>query len=150
MTLRTFKENTDFFNICEMMDSYMLYTTCYSGTAGDGMVPQNGYKFSTKDRDLDINYTIYCASEQEWTWWYKNCPNYNQNGLYLHVSGNLTKYVYSLNRKSQKLKIYEVSHFSLNKWIQLISDALLLLWLGKIINWLLFRKLWEKWAVTVL
>lgn len=95
-----------FFNIGEIMDRYTLYVTGYTGTAGDGMEPQNGCKFSTKEKDSDYDYTINCAAEYKGAWWYKNCHSSNLNGLYL--SGNHTSYADGVN-----WRFWKGQHYSL-------------------------------------
>lgn len=59
-----------FFNVCEIMVSYILYITGYFGIARDDMGPQYGYKFSIKDRDFDADYTINCAIKNKRALWY--------------------------------------------------------------------------------
>uniref|UniRef100_A0A2M4AXH1 Putative ficolin n=1 Tax=Anopheles triannulatus TaxID=58253 RepID=A0A2M4AXH1_9DIPT len=62
----------------------------YSGTAGDSMGSSEssgsskGMKFSTKDRDNDLN-SGQCAHHWESAWWFRNCAWADLNGLYKNV-----------------------------------------------------------------
>ena len=85
--LEDFEENTAFakymqFNIGSSSQQYVLTVGSYSGTAGDSMKRQNGYKFTTKDRDNDI-FSDNCAVLYKGAWWYEKCHDSNLNGLYL-------------------------------------------------------------------
>lgn len=70
------------FDIGDMTEKYVLKVTRYSGTAGDSLSNQNGYMFSTKDKDNDISETLDCAEKSKGAWWYNNCHHSNLNGQY--------------------------------------------------------------------
>uniref|UniRef100_W8CDY8 Ficolin-1 n=2 Tax=Ceratitis capitata TaxID=7213 RepID=W8CDY8_CERCA len=54
----------------------------YSGDAGDSLSHHVGHKWSTIDRDNDIDPTN-CAERFKGAWWYAKCHVSNLNGLYL-------------------------------------------------------------------
>ncbi|XP_076091055.1 fibrinogen C domain-containing protein 1-B-like isoform X1 [Mytilus galloprovincialis] len=61
---------------------YKLEITGYTGNAGDSFGGQNGYKFTTRDRDNDA-YGGNCAELYKGGWWYSRCHSANLNGKYL-------------------------------------------------------------------
>lgn len=95
-----------FFNIGEIMDSYTLYVTGYSGSAGDGLANHNEQKFSTKDRDNDSGVGRNCAVTFSGAWWYSNCHSSNLNGLYLN--GNHSSYANGVNWSNWKGAYYSL------------------------------------------
>ena len=68
------------FNIGNSTTNYTI--TVYSGDAGDSLAYHNGRKFSTKDRDNDLNGGN-CAVGFGGAWWYNSCHFSNLNGVYL-------------------------------------------------------------------
>lgn len=54
--------------------------------SGDSLILQNGYMFSTKDRDNDVSDPINCAENFKGAWWYAACYDSNLNGLYFNDS----------------------------------------------------------------
>ena len=81
-------------------ENYKIRVSGYSGTAGDAMKRDNGYEFSTNDRDNDI-YKDSCAKLYHGAWWYTDCHATNLNGHYgddtygqgldwYHVTGDVT------------------------------------------------------------
>ena len=58
---------------------YKLHVDGYSGTSGDGMGPQNGQLFTTKDRDND-KWSKNCAETFKGGWWYNSCYYVNIMG----------------------------------------------------------------------
>ncbi|XP_034473212.1 ryncolin-4-like [Drosophila innubila] len=75
-------ETYDAFAIGNEDQQYELHTLGKAnGTAGDSLRRQEGSKFSTFDRDNDIDITN-CAERFTGAWWYKNCHNSNLNGKY--------------------------------------------------------------------
>ena len=57
----------------------IMYIPLFSG---DSFGKQNGYRFTTRDNDLDI-YTKNCAQVYKGAWWYSKCHSCNLNGQYL-------------------------------------------------------------------
>ena len=78
------------FRITDEYHGYRLSVTGYSGTAGDSLSQHDGMKFSTFDRDNDINAGASCAISYQGAWFYNSCHSSNLNGQYL--SGNHTSY----------------------------------------------------------
>ena len=73
------------FNIGDNTTDYTITVGGYSGDAGDSLAYHNGRKFSTKDRDNDLN-SGNCAVAFSGAWWYNTCHASNLNGLYLRGS----------------------------------------------------------------
>ncbi|XP_046809011.1 microfibril-associated glycoprotein 4-like [Lucilia cuprina] len=71
------------FKVDSKSTDYTLTVGDYSGNAGDCLSQHNGYKFSTQDRDNDIQPTRNCAKHWKGAWWYMNCFHSNLNGEYL-------------------------------------------------------------------
>lgn len=102
-----FKETGDWysaeynsFEVDDELEGYMLHVGGFSGDVGDSL---NGsahggahkMKFSTPDRDNDLDPNRNCAEEYLCGWWMNHCFTANLNGLYdsgIHwdsVNGNL-------------------------------------------------------------
>ena len=47
------------------------------------MAAHNGFAFTTKDKDNDINAPGNCAELYKGAWWYQKCHQSNLNGDYL-------------------------------------------------------------------
>eukprot|EP00118_Oscarella_pearsei_P017160 m.169311 g.169311 ORF g.169311 m.169311 type:complete len:269 (+) comp38983_c0_seq1:146-952(+) len=58
---------------------YVMNIGKYSGNAGDSLIYHSGMKFTTKDKDNDLE----CASTYKGAWWYNACHKSNLNGKYL-------------------------------------------------------------------
>ncbi|XP_035781470.1 angiopoietin-related protein 1-like [Anopheles albimanus] len=77
----------DAFEIGNEREQYILRNLgTYSGTAEDNMTYNKGMKFTTNDRDNDLNSSLQCAHYHGGAWWYKSCTNVNLNGLYMSAS----------------------------------------------------------------
>ncbi|CAG2237648.1 unnamed protein product [Mytilus edulis] len=78
----------DKFNVGVEGTEYLLSISDYHGTAGDSMKdsagqPMNGMKFTTRDKDNDIEYhNTNCAVRKKGGWWYASCTYSNINGIY--------------------------------------------------------------------
>ena len=101
------------FNIGNSSTQYTLTVSGYSGTAGNcltypynAVIYHNGMKFSTKDRDNDINNDDNCAIQFKGAWWYNGCHCANLNGLYL--SGPHSSYADGINWTSWKGVYYSL------------------------------------------
>ncbi|XP_071150599.1 fibrinogen-like protein A [Mytilus edulis] len=76
------------FNVGVEGTEYLLSISDYHGTAGDSMKdsagqPMNGMKFTTRDKDNDIEYHgTNCATRKKGGWWYASCTYSNINGIY--------------------------------------------------------------------
>ncbi|XP_050094086.1 fibrinogen C domain-containing protein 1-like [Anopheles aquasalis] len=75
----------DVFKIGSENEDYKLTLGKYSGTAGDGMIRDNGMKFSTKDRDNDRTTTFNCVEWFENPWWQNSCSGANLNARYINA-----------------------------------------------------------------
>ncbi|XP_052864094.1 fibrinogen-like protein A [Anopheles cruzii] len=88
--LRDFKGNYKFalfaaFEIGSETEQYNLKTLgAYNGTAGDCLSYHKNMKFSTYDRDNDID-DRNCAASFEGAWWYRDCYHSNLNGPYKNI-----------------------------------------------------------------
>ncbi len=71
------------FEVGSEQEKYKLLIGGYSGNAGDSMVPHNGMKFSTYDRDNDASTTNEnCAAKWKGAWWFERCHQVNLNGIF--------------------------------------------------------------------
>ncbi|XP_034473312.1 ficolin-1-like [Drosophila innubila] len=76
-------ESYDAFAIGNEDQQYALHTLGKaSGSAGDSLRRQEGQKFTTYDRDNDINVDINCAQEFTAAWWYEKCHDSHLLGKY--------------------------------------------------------------------
>ncbi|CAH1251218.1 PRSS12 [Branchiostoma lanceolatum] len=100
-------------------DQYKLSISGFSGTAGSAMSYNNGKRFSTVDRDNDINSVLHCSQLYgESGWWFGQCSHSILNGRYLGNCGNSCPhakgvvwyhwrgYTYSLKSVSMKIRQY--------------------------------------------
>ncbi|KAL3885211.1 hypothetical protein ACJMK2_025299 [Sinanodonta woodiana] len=71
----------DTFSVGNESSGYTLIVDGYSGTAGDSFTYHSGMKFTTKDKDNDLN-SLNCANEFKGGWWYNACHYSNLNGIY--------------------------------------------------------------------
>ncbi|XP_051858640.1 ficolin-1-like [Drosophila albomicans] len=75
-------EKYERFAIADEDELYALNTlTPGSGTAGDSLIHNKFYNFSTYDRDNDAS-DKNCAEERKGAWWYKNCTRAQFTGIY--------------------------------------------------------------------
>uniref|UniRef100_B4MR80 GK22020 n=1 Tax=Drosophila willistoni TaxID=7260 RepID=B4MR80_DROWI len=58
----------------------------YQGNAGDSLRFHENMKFSTYDRDNDLNTGMNCAAHFLGGWWFNHCLLSNLNGVYLNGS----------------------------------------------------------------
>ncbi|XP_058489571.1 microfibril-associated glycoprotein 4-like [Solea solea] len=63
--------------------------------AGDSLIYHDGMKFSTFDKDQDLNGQENCAGLFRGGWWYNNCHYANPNGVYF--SGHDSPYGMGIN-----------------------------------------------------
>ena len=71
------------FGVGDEQSLYQLSVDSYSGSAGDSLFYHNKMKFTTKDRDNDVEGDKNCAVSQKGGWWFKSCDISNLNGKYL-------------------------------------------------------------------
>ncbi|XP_062593266.1 fibrinogen-like protein A [Saccostrea cucullata] len=84
---RGFVEYTFF--IDDASQNYTLHTSNYNGMLGDPFTSSgsctecaDGMKFTTKDRDNDLDSAHNCASLSGGGWWHNACQRSNLNGLF--------------------------------------------------------------------
>ncbi|XP_022790924.1 techylectin-5B-like [Stylophora pistillata] len=110
---RRFAEYTTF-SVADESDNYRVTINGYRGTAGDALLslnrPIRNMKFTTKDRDNDVDNSKNCAVYKG-GWWYNYCHNANPNGLYQgggHAQGitweSFRGQDYSLKHTEMKLR----------------------------------------------
>ncbi|XP_076084916.1 fibrinogen-like protein A [Mytilus galloprovincialis] len=91
------------FVVGDATSQYKLTIGGYSGDAGDSLNYNNGMKFSTVDRDNDLN-SSNCAKKSG-PWWYKDCSysalnSPSRNNWYWHnISGHYVKTSVMMIRK---------------------------------------------------
>ncbi|XP_034472950.1 microfibril-associated glycoprotein 4-like [Drosophila innubila] len=74
-------ETYDDFAIGNNVEQYVLSLGKARGTAGDSLTRQKGMKFSTFDRDNDID-AANCAERFTGAWWYEKCHDSQLTGKY--------------------------------------------------------------------
>ncbi|XP_033749703.1 angiopoietin-related protein 7-like [Pecten maximus] len=63
--------------------NYKILVNGFSGNVSyDAMDNDNGYFFSTYDRDNDADLAESCAETRHSGWWHKKCTRANLNGKY--------------------------------------------------------------------
>ncbi|KAI8489060.1 hypothetical protein Bbelb_332840 [Branchiostoma belcheri] len=85
-----YAEYSTFRVLGEYGDQYRLHVSGYNGTAGDSMTryfSNDGMRFSTVDRDNDLNSGHCCQRRGQGGWWFGNCGNSFLNGRYLVSCG---------------------------------------------------------------
>ncbi|XP_019646432.1 PREDICTED: fibroleukin-like [Branchiostoma belcheri] len=85
-----YAEYSTFRVLGEYGDQYRLHVSGYNGTAGDCMTryfSNDGMRFSTVDRDNDLNSGHCCQRRGQGGWWFGNCGNSFLNGRYLVSCG---------------------------------------------------------------
>ncbi|XP_052870738.1 fibrinogen-like protein A [Anopheles cruzii] len=107
--LRDFKGNYSFafyaaFEIGNEAEQYNLKTLGgYNGTAGDSLSYFKNMKFSTYDRDNNVNQTRNCSAYLEGGWWYKTCFNSNLNGQYKNIADKRSMNWYDFSKPNMGL-----------------------------------------------
>ena len=82
---KTFIAKYDLFKVDSEATDYQLTLGKYISSeknAGNSLAIHRNQKFSTYDRDNDINPTVNCAMKYHGAWWYKHCHESNLNGRY--------------------------------------------------------------------
>ncbi|CAG5126902.1 unnamed protein product [Candidula unifasciata] len=69
------------FNLTDESSGYLITTGGFSGNVYDSMSIQNGYKFTTFDRDNDRS-DYNCAVRYHGAWWYNSCYDSSLNGAW--------------------------------------------------------------------
>ncbi|XP_069102186.1 angiopoietin-related protein 7-like [Argopecten irradians] len=71
------------FQIANEAQNYRLSVSGFSGTIStNALGSHDGYDFTTRDRDNDVNNHENCASTYRGAWWYYDCLYSNLNGIY--------------------------------------------------------------------
>uniref|UniRef100_A0A1I8I5S2 Fibrinogen C-terminal domain-containing protein n=1 Tax=Macrostomum lignano TaxID=282301 RepID=A0A1I8I5S2_9PLAT len=72
------------FSVGPESDNYRLSVSGFSSSAGigDSLARSNGFQFTTKDADHDVQATYNCAERFVSAWWFSNCFDTNPNGEY--------------------------------------------------------------------
>ncbi|XP_045173450.2 microfibril-associated glycoprotein 4-like [Mercenaria mercenaria] len=83
------------FWIDDESSNFQLHTSGFSGDCGDSFTVQNGYLFTTIDRDNDVYNDKNCAVEFGGAWWHKACHQSNLNGRY--YAGNHSSFGDGIN-----------------------------------------------------
>ncbi|XP_050088689.1 fibrinogen-like protein A [Anopheles aquasalis] len=77
----------DAFQVGSESEGYVLKDLgSYNGTAGDAMTYNKGMKFTTKDRENDLDASLQCAHYREGAWWHNDCTDANLNGRYINAN----------------------------------------------------------------
>ncbi|KAK2176617.1 hypothetical protein NP493_652g03028 [Ridgeia piscesae] len=74
------------FRVGPEKDDYIISFGNYSGTAGDALGLHNHQRFSTLDRDNDVNDVTHCPRTCHAGWWFEGCYDCNLNGFYYKTS----------------------------------------------------------------
>ncbi|CAG5126894.1 unnamed protein product, partial [Candidula unifasciata] len=83
------------FNLGDESAQYLMTVGGYSGNVYDSMSYHNGNKFTTFDRDNDLNNDTNCAAAFLGAWWYKECYNANLNGAWSETGGSYVCWYFS-------------------------------------------------------
>ena len=100
------------FDVGDESSQYKLTVGSFSGTAGDSFSYHNGMRFSTKERDNDLN-GGHCALIYSSGWWFNSCHYANLNGLYLgnvFESKGVAWYRWKVNNLSMKSAQMKIRH----------------------------------------
>ncbi|XP_019639072.1 PREDICTED: ficolin-2-like [Branchiostoma belcheri] len=104
------------FRVSAEADGYRLHISGYSGNVGNAMVRNNGHRFSTVDRDNDVDSSRHCSQRYgQAGWWFGHCGYSHLNGRYFGNCGSFCSYRqgvmwaywrgYSYSLKSVSMKI---------------------------------------------
>ena len=67
-----------------------LHSTLVFNLLGDSLTYHNGFAWSTRDSENDIDDVRHCAQAVFGAWWYGACEMSNLNGPYVTYPGTLT------------------------------------------------------------
>ncbi|XP_033725002.1 angiopoietin-related protein 7-like [Pecten maximus] len=70
------------FQVSSEVHDYKLLINGYRGNISDALRKNNGWPFSTKDKDNDGTKYIDCVKNRRGPWWHETCTHANPNGLY--------------------------------------------------------------------
>ena len=74
--------NYETVSLADEANGYQLNLGSYDGDAGNSMLINNGYRFSTYDMDNDANGDLNHAVRYAGPWWHSDGMQSNLNGLY--------------------------------------------------------------------
>ena len=92
------------FSISGEEDGYRLSIGTYSGDVGDSLTYHNGMKFSSIDKDQDMD-SRHCSKEFAGAWWYKGCHQSQLTGRY-YAGGTHSDYWQGVMWKHWKGRYY--------------------------------------------
>ncbi|XP_060062792.1 fibroleukin-like [Ylistrum balloti] len=84
------------FQVANEDQNYRIFVTGFSGTLYDAMENDNGFDFTTFDRDNDID-DENCGVLRQSGWWHKKCTRANLNGGYPSDTRATKKVAYWVN-----------------------------------------------------
>uniref|UniRef100_A0AAG5DCA0 Fibrinogen C-terminal domain-containing protein n=1 Tax=Anopheles atroparvus TaxID=41427 RepID=A0AAG5DCA0_ANOAO len=96
----------DQFTIESESEQYSLQLGKYNGTAGDSMIAHTNMKFTTKDRDNDLNSFGNCAEYYQGAWWYDYCSHANLNGIYQNTTDSWNAMIWYFLKHDSRAMAY--------------------------------------------
>ncbi|XP_041372727.1 fibrinogen C domain-containing protein 1-A-like [Gigantopelta aegis] len=115
------------FSLSSEQDYFRLTVGSCSGNAGDSLTSHDGYRFSTRDVDMDGSPND-CARASSGAWWYHDCYESNLNGPYLgenHPAGargvNWNDWIFFHSLKDTSSILYSLYYLDLERITHMID-----------------------------